>query len=384
MTHQKSDRHFLLVRPLRLGILLVAIWSLLPSGAQAEEKIRLVHVDSYHREYTGSWTAIQGFGDALLELGYLDTKAQIEELSKNDDVESSKAVVKRLWMDAKRKNTKPEMMQASVRLTEEIHAFKPTLMFLSDEGAPNYVGNQFLDEEIPIVFYGMKNTPVKYGLVDDPDRPGHNVTGVYAIGYYQESLELLKRLKPSAETFAILSDDGETGRSHTKAVEDVAREGRSPLRLVETVMTRRFEEWKQRALELSERVDAFYLASVNSLEHEPGQDVPREEVLRWYLTHITIPEASQAKSYVEQGILCSADFARYFQGYDAVMMAHDILSKGLNPATYPTRRARRGPLVVNRWRATMLGITLTPEMGYEEVLEEASVLKDAAVPEAKP
>ena len=346
--------------------------------SDAAEKTRLIHVDSYHREYPGSWTAIQGFSDALLELGYLDNAAQIEELSQHDDVESSTAVVKRLWMDAKRKNTKPEMMQAAVRLTEEIRAFQPALIFMSDEGAPNYVGNQFLDEEIPIVFYGMKNTPVKYGLVDDPDRPGHNVIGVYAVGYYQESLELLKRLKPSAKTFAILSDDGETGRSHTKSVEDVAREGRSPLQLVETVMTRKFEEWKQRALELQETVDAFYLASMNSLEDAEGQDVPRKEALRWYLTHITIPEASHAKSYVEQGILCAADFARYYQGYDAVMMAHDILAKGMDPATYPTRRARRGPLVVNRRRAQTLGLTLTPEMGIEEYVETSVALEAAA------
>ena len=48
----------------------------------------------------------------------------------------------------------------------------------------------------------------------------------------------------------------------------------------------------------------------------------------------------------------------------------------------PARLARRGPLVVNRQRARMLGITLTPEMGFEKIIEEASVLKEPA--ETKP
>jgi ABC-type uncharacterized transport system substrate-binding protein len=245
-------------------------------------------------------------------------------------------------------------------------------------------GFQFLDTELPVVFYGVKNTPVKYGLVDEPQRPGHNVTGVYAIGFYRDCLELLTRIVPSAKTFAILSDETETGRSHLKGMEDAARQPDAPLQLVETVVTKQFEEWQRKALELQERVDAFYLAAMNGLEDAEGREIPREEALRWYLTHVTIPETIHGETYVKQGLLCAADFARYNQGYDAMLMAHDLLANNLSPATYPARAARRGPLVANRQRATMLGLTLTPEMGIEKIIEEASVLKDAAVAEAKP
>lgn len=352
------------------------LWGL--EARAAEGKIRLVHVDSYHREYAGSWPAIEGVDTALLEFGYVDSKEQIEELREHDYVESSQAVIKRLWMDSKRKDTKPELSKVTVELTEQIKAFRPTLMLLSDDAATDYIGNQFLDSELPVVFYGVKNTPVKYGLVDSAGRPGHNVTGVYAVGFYRECLELLKRIAPHAKTFAILSDAGMTGRSHLKAMEDVARQPDTPLQLVETVVTRKFEEWKQKALELQEKADAFYLAAMNELEDEQGREVPREEALRWYLTHIKIPETTHGETYVKQGLLCSADFARFTQGYDGVAVAHDILTKGLEPATYPPRAARRGPLVANRQRAQMLGITLTPEMGIEKVIEEASVLKGSA------
>lgn len=353
-----------------------------PAAGHAEsKKIRLLHVDSYHREYTQ--TAFGGFCDGLLKLGYLDNQDQVIELIKHDAVESSTAVIRRLWMDSKRKSTKPEMMEATVRLTKDVEAFQPTLLFLSDDGATNYIGNQFLDTEIPMVFFGVKNTPLKYGLIDSLERPGHNITGVYAVGFYKECLQLLKTIVPSVKTFAILSDAGETGRSHVKAVEEVAREGLVPLELVETVVTKQFEEWQRKALELQEKVDAFYLAAMNQLEDGQGRDIPREEALRWYLQNIRIPETTHGRTYVEQGALCSADFSRYNQGFEAVEVAHDILTKGMSPATYPPRSVKRGPLVVNRQRAQMLGLTLTPAMGIEEVIEEASLLKEQAA-KAKP
>ena len=76
-------------------------------------------------------------------------------------------------------------------------------------------------------------------------------------------------------------------------------------------------------------------------------------------------------------MLCGADDSGYKQGFEAVSVAHDILSKGANPATYPVRAPKRGVLIVNRQRAAMLGITLTPAMGIEEYVEEAAALKEA-------
>lgn len=62
------------------------------------------------------------------------------------------------------------------------------------------------------MFWGVNNTPLKYGLVDSVERPGHNVTGVVELGYYTETLQLLKMLVPSANTFAILSDESQPPR----------------------------------------------------------------------------------------------------------------------------------------------------------------------------
>ena len=310
----------------------------------------------------------------MLKFGYLDSHEQAKLLLEHDQVESSKAIIKRVWMDAKRKSTKPEMTEASVQITQMIKEFQPNILLLGDDSAANYIGNQFLDTEIPIVFWGINNTPVKYGLVDRLDHPGHNVTGVVEVKYFVEGLDLLKKLAPDVKTFAIISDETDTGRAIAKAAEFLARENKLPLQLADMVMTNEFEVFKQKTLELQEKVDAFLILTTTSKDAQ-GEFVSDEVLTAWYLTHIHKPEVSGSRRGVVQGLLCAADSDGYSQGFEGVRIAKDILSNGKKPATYPTVIPRRGPLMVNRQRAKMLGIDMTLESGVEEIIEEALALK---------
>lgn len=355
----------------------VAVLGLALPVQGASQKLKIVLVDSYHREYLWSQYTHEGFAKGLLKRDYLDNQTQADELLKNGTVESSKAIIRILWMDTKRKSSKAELTDATVQITEQIKQFQPDLLFLGDDNAANYIGNQFLDTKLPIVLWGINSTLAKYGLVDSDAHPGHNVTGVIEVNYFAKGLELVKQLVPSVKTFAVLSDDTESGRAHAKSAEYMAQQGRLPLQLVEIVTTENFDEWKRKALELQEKVDAFLVVS-NSAKDAHGKYVPDEEVMRWYLEHIHKPDVARSRRLVTMGVLCTADGSGQMQGIEAVRIAHDILSGGMNPATYPAYTPGRGPLIVNRQRAQMLGIALTPEMGIEEFIDDAAALKGEA------
>jgi ABC-type uncharacterized transport system substrate-binding protein len=173
---------------------------------------------------------------------------------------------------------------------------------------------------------------------------------------------------PNVRTFAVLSDATASSRSHDKELEYLARKGSLPLKLVETVSTNDFETWQGKARELQKKVDAFFIAQYSGLKDERGNYVPPEDVARWYGENITIPEAAEQRQFVEEGMLCGADDSGYNQAYEAVAIAHDILHKGALPATYPPRAPKRGALMVNTSRAAALGISLTPDMGIEEII----------------
>ena len=345
------------------------------SGISAEvtppKKIKILVVSSYHREYVWSMDTQQGFCAAMLKFGYFDSTDQAAEYTKNDFIETSRVIVKKLRMDAKRKGSKAELESAALAIYRSARDFQPDLVFLGDDEAGEYVGRFFLDSKTPVVFWGFNDTPVKYGLVETAERPGHNVTGVYQSGYYIESLMLLKAIAPGVRNFAILSDGTVSGRTHYKAIEYLARNGELPLKLVQTVATNDYATWQARAQELQTKVDAFYVIHFVGLKDKAGNAVSTTDVIRWYSSHIRIPETTRGH-YVKEGMLCAADDSGYKQAYEAVSIAHDILSAGANPAVYPTRTPARGALMVNRERARELGIKLTETMGIEAYIGAAA------------
>ncbi len=346
-----------------LVLLLGLLSSTVCHGETVKKKILVV--SSYHKGYLWSQETNKGFCDAMLKFGYFDNNKQINEYKTNDYAESSTVIIKKMWMDTKRKSSKAEIEETSLKLFKFAGDFEPDLIFLGDDNAARYLGRKFLDTSIPMVFWGLNNTPVKYNLIDSIEAPGHNVTGVYQSGYYIESLELLQAIIPSIKTFAVLSDTTPTGRSHYKEIERLAHKGLLPVTLIDIVSTNDFDQWKMKALDLQEKVDAFFLVQFSNIKTKNGEPVSDEEIVDWYIKHITRPEATPGHR-VKLGLLCGADDSGYKQGFEAVTMAHNILSGIAVPATYPPRTPSRGPLMANKQRAKTLGITITPEMGIEQ------------------
>jgi len=118
------------------------------------------------------------------------------------------------------------------------------------------------------------------------------------------------------------------------------------------------------------------VAQYAGLKDTQGNAVPDIAVATWYVRNIKIPEAAGFKHRVVQGMLCAADDSGFNQGHEAAVIANDILMKGADPANYPPRAPKRGPLMVNRQRAKLLGITLTDAMGVEEYIDEALALQE--------
>jgi ABC-type uncharacterized transport system substrate-binding protein len=339
-----------------------------PTAAQAK-KHRIFVVSSYHREYLWSQDTNAGLCAALREFGFLDNPGQAAEYTRTDHVESSSCVVQKAWMDTKRKSSEHEMAVTTNRVMTEMARFAPDLVLLGDDNAANYIGNQLIDTEIPVVFWGINGLPLKYGLLDSLDQPGHNVTGIYQPGYLRECLEFLQRLAPTVRTFAVLADDSETGREKVKALEALADAGVLPLTLVESVRTNSLEEWKAGVLALKDKVDAFFVTNHNTLKDKDGRAVDPLAVGAWYLATIHKPECSDEKQFAQEGMLCVCDDSGYNQGYDAMKLAYRILKKGERPAQIRVAAPRRGAFIVNRQRARTLEIALQEAMGVEEYID---------------
>jgi ABC-type uncharacterized transport system substrate-binding protein len=373
MFHSARSRRGLL----GAGLCAVAFGSL-PDLAAAQtppRKLRIYIVSSYSRDYLWSKSTQQGVNAAMLKLGYLDNEVQGQMLLRDDAVESRRAVVRKAWMDTKRKNSRSELAVTTGRIMDEVERFNPDLILMGDDNAANYIGNQVLGSQTPAVFWGVNGLPLKYGLIENLDAPGRNVTGVWQSGYHKESLELLKRLVPKARTFSILACDSETSRPNVKMIEQLARRDVLPLKLQDTIITNSYAEFQRRALETSRKVDAFFMLNHDTLRDDQGRHVELLDVGRWYLQNIRIPEASHEDQFVYEGMLLTANDSGYNQGYLAFEMADLILQKRGTPARMAVRTPDRGPYLVNRQRARQLGISLNEVMYLiDEIVEQSAAL----------
>lgn len=339
-----------------LAVVALSLSGLSVANTAAATKHRILVISSYHPEYLWSQDTNRGVIAALKEFGYLDSVEQGEAYTRNDIVENSHAVIKKLWMDTKRKNSNAELNRAVVKIMGEAEKFSPDIILLGDDNAANLIGNQYIDTEIPAVFWGINGYPVKYGLIDSMERPGHNITGVYQAGYLKESLVFMKNMLPEIETFAVLSDNSETGRSKAKQLVRMAENNELPVKLIDTIITGSVETWKKRAITLQSQVDAFFMLNHNTLKNSDGSTVDPLKLGAWYLRRIKKPDVAHERQFVIEGILCAVDDSGFKQGYEAVRIAHEIITKGAKPSVIPVYAPSRGSFIVNRTRAGMLGL----------------------------
>ena len=338
-------------------------------------KVRFLVVSSYHREYLWSQDTNRGFIAAMTEHGYIDDEAQAETFTSDDRVITSRAEICKLWMDTKRQTGQESIAKAVAAVKKVVDEFRPDIILLGDDNAANYIGNQYLDTETPIVFWGINGLPVKYGLLDSLERPGHNVTGVYQAGYLAECLTFLKKITPEIATLAVLSDDSPTGRAKAKALQALSDSGKIPVEVVATVVTNSAAKWKSEAERLAKTSDAFFVLNHNTLQDESGKTVDPLALGAWYLRNIKKPDCGHERQFAVEGMLATADDSGFNQAYEAVGLAHQILAKGAEPGELAVRAPKRGPLILNRARARMLGIEVSEEMGVEEFIDTALALE---------
>lgn len=357
------------------GVFFLCVTGGVPVSYGGSEKLRIFVVSSYHREYLWSQDTHKGLCAAFRDFKFLDNDAQVEAYTKNDVVEAGTVVIRKAWMDTKRKNKKSEIAVATASVLGEIRAFKPDLVLLGDDNAMNFIGANLVHGTVPVVFWGVDFNPMTYGYLDRMEHPGHNVTGVYQSGYFKESLETLKKLYPGLKTFAVLSDGSETGRAKAREIARLAQEGQLPVRLVAQAATNSFSEWQDKALELAVKTDAFFVLNHGTLKDDKGAVVDSLQAGAWYLAHIMKPEVSPEKQFVQEGMLLTVDDSGYKQAYEAGRMADRILHHKQSPADIAVVAPERGAVMVNRQRAAMLGIDVANKSYIEAFIDKAAALE---------
>ena len=105
----------------------------IPKSGPKSGKVRLLIVSSYHKGYEWAMDTNAGLCAALLKFRYFDDQGQIDAFAQNDMIETSRMVMKKLWMDSKKRSSDGEMRETAKDIYLAAREFNPHLILLGDD-----------------------------------------------------------------------------------------------------------------------------------------------------------------------------------------------------------------------------------------------------------
>jgi putative ABC transport system substrate-binding protein len=208
---------------------------------------------------------------------------------------------------------------------------------------------------IPIVFV-IAQDPVRLGLVASLARPGGNTTGISFLSgeVTAKRLELLRELVPAAARVAVLVDPSNATYAEITMRETGAAARSIGLQIQVLKASTIGEINAAFATLVREKPDVLFVGG------DPFFNSRRTQLVHLATRH-AVPASYAARDFVDAGGLMSyganiADAWRQAGSY-----AGRIL-KGEKPADLPVVQSSKFELVINAQTATMLGLTVPPQL----------------------
>jgi len=199
-----------------------------------------------------------------------------------------------------------------------------------------------------IVFTGVNAPPAKYGY------PAANATGVIQKTIFNESIQLLLRIKPGVKKIAVISDDGPTSTAILGYLKTIKTE----VEIVSIDQPGTFDQWKELIRKYQSKVDAIAVNLYQTIKSEEGGDsLPQKTVMEWTMANNRLPTVGFFPDAFEDGVLCGIAESGEEQGYQAARIATEIL-KGKKASDFKIVIPTRGIVMVNLKTAASLGLNI--------------------------
>lgn len=297
------------------------------------EPIRILHVMSYHSPWR--WTDGQ-FDGFKAGLGDVPAEYRVFQL------------------DTKRWSSSEQKAERGKLARDLVEAWKPDLIYTSDDDAQDLVTKHYLNTPIKNVFSGVNKSPEHYGF----DK-ANNITGVIEHEHFAESVRLLKNIVPSLKRLVVVLDDDAMWQPVVARMKAAALPAGVSIVGWETIKT--YADYKARVAAYPNVADGIALIGIFNFKDAAGKNVPYQEVLRWTAENSTLPDLGFWIDRVHYGTLVAVTVSEREQGLAAGKLARTILRDSKSPSTLPMLPTSKGLPVISLARAKKLGITVRSE-----------------------
>lgn len=214
--------------------------------------------------------------------------------------------------------------------------------------------------DIPIVGTSVTDY-VTTGTVASNDAPGANVTGTSDLAPIDQQVELLQKLVPDAKNVGIVYCSSEANSVYQ--AEEAQKYLEKADMKVKTYTVADSNDIQQVVTKAADESDAIYIPTDNTL-------ASNMEIVKNVTVPAKVPVIAGEENMCSVGGLATLSISYYSIGYNAGLMAYDILENGKNPAEMPIQYADEVTLKYNAEIASELGIDIPDDMVAIEKEEE--------------
>lgn len=214
--------------------------------------------------------------------------------------------------------------------------------------------------DIPIVGTSVTDF-VTTGTVESNEKPGGNVTGTSDLAPIDQQIELLQKLVPDAKNVGIVycSSEANSVYQAEEAQKYLEKAGMT----VKTYTVSDSNDIQQVITKATEESDVIYVPTDNTM-------ASNMEIVKNVTVPAKVPVIAGEENMCAVGGLATLSISYYSLGYNAGLMAYDILESGKDPAEMPIQYADEVTLKYNAEIATDLGIEIPDDMVAIEKEEE--------------
>lgn len=305
-----------------------------PYKAGGDGPIKILMIHSYYSAYPSVVESIKGF----------------EDYFKEKDVEIE---VRQYYMGEERNYSDANLKKEAEKAMAQIDEWEPDIIYLTDDYAPQYVGMNYVNSKIPVVFSGVNEEISDYNF-DKAD----NVAGVMEREKLERAIGELRNLVPDAKKVIVMSDSLKLWKTTMRRLKESQGEI-SDLEVLGWFTLYSFEEYKNLINEYKDKVDAFIILGINTLKDEEGNSIPRGEGMKWNaLNNNETPSICFSSSCGRWGGLLETSTYNYQHGRFAGLTAYRILVEGELPKDVGFMKVERANRIINLARAKTLGIDI--------------------------
>lgn len=206
--------------------------------------------------------------------------------------------------------------------------------------------------DIPIVGTSVTDYVVA-GVVESNDAPGRNVTGTSDLAPVDKQIELMLELVPDAKKAGILYCSSEANSVYQAEMAEEMLEAKNVE--VESFTVADSNDIQQVVTKMSDSCDVIYIPTDNTIANNM-------EGVKNITVPAGIPVICGEENMCAVGGLATLSISYYNIGYNAGLMAYEILINGKNPADMPIQYADEVTVKYNADVAAALGMEMPEDM----------------------